>query len=354
MIALDFFCGAGGLTRGFLNAGIQVRAGIDVNQSCKRTYEANNKSSRFVLGDVEELTPDDISVLVKGIPQKELIFMGCAPCQPFSKQRRKVNTNGGTLLARFGELVAGHLPAYVVIENVPGIAKVKGNSTYRRFLRKLEDSGYHVVDGQLDAKWFGVPQTRNRWVVIACRFTEPRLPEKTHGSGKKPYLTVRQAIRRYPRISAGGQSATVANHKAACISSKNLKRLAHTPPDGGGRLDWPNHLILDCHRGEYKGHSDVYGRMLWDAPAPTLTCKCYSISNGRYGHPDQDRAISLREAARLQSFDDKYVFYGDSQAEIGAQIGNAVPVKMAEALAKVLLNLHKLGTKKRLSSTSRS
>lgn len=340
MIALDFFCGAGGLTRGFLNMGIDVRAGIDVNVSCKRTYEANNRPSRFIPGDLRVLRGADIAPLVEGIRRAELIFMGCAPCQPFSKQRRAVNPDGGTLLERFGRLVDEFRPGYVIIENVPGIANVRGNSTYKRFLKRLDNAGYKFVDGKLDAKWFGVPQTRNRWVVIACREAEPSLPERTHGTDARPFVTVRDAIHDYPRIRAGEQSVVVPNHRAAQISETNLQRLVITPADGGGRLNWPEELVLNCHR-HYEGHSDVYGRMKWDAPSPTLTCKCFSISNGRYGHPEQDRAISLREAAKLQSFSDDYVFYGDSQACIGAQIGNAVPVKMAEALARKILQIHR-------------
>jgi len=339
MIALDFFCGAGGLTRGFLNMGIEVRAGIDWNESCKRTYETNNRPARFIPSDLRALRGSDIAPLVSDIPRDELIFMGCAPCQPFSKQRREVNRDGGTLLEKFGRLVDEFRPGYVIIENVPGIAKVPGNSTYRRFLKRLEKSGYKFVDGRLDAKWFGVPQTRNRWVVIACQNGDPMLPANTHGPGLEPFVTVREAILKYPQLSAGGQSVTVPNHRAAQISPTNLKRLAATPPDGGGRLDWPKRFVLDCHK-KYEGHSDVYGRMRWDAPAPTLTCKCFSISNGRYGHPEQNRAISLREAAKLQSFSDDYVFFGESQSAIGAQIGNAVPVKLAEAMARRLLELH--------------
>lgn len=340
MFALDFFCGAGGLTRGLINAGIQVIAGIDVNSGCKRTYEENNRPSVFIPADLARVSPSDLARYIDGVPRRELVFAGCAPCQPFSKQRREVSSSGSNLLGHFGRLVAEFLPAYVVIENVPGIAKVKGNSTYRRFLRSLSELGYDFEDGCLDAKWFGVPQTRNRWVVIASRLTIPSLPERTHGPGLTAYETVQAAIHRFPRLDAGEEAIAVPNHRAAAISPINLERLRRTPPDGGGRMAWPETLVLDCHRGEYKGHSDVYGRMRWNAPAPTLTCRCFSISNGRYGHPEQDRAISLREAASLQSFPDDYVFHGVSQAAIGAQIGNAVPVKMGEALGAAILRLH--------------
>jgi DNA (cytosine-5)-methyltransferase 1 len=183
-------------------------------------------------------------------------------------------------------------------------------------------------------------------VVIATRTGKATLPERTHGEGLRNYISVREAIERFPDLAAGEESAAVANHRAAMLTAPNLERMIHTPHDGGVRADWPKHLVLKCHRGDYKGHSDVYGRMRWDDPAPALTCRCFSISNGRYGHPEQNRAISLREAASLQSFRDDYVFHGNSQAEIGAQIGNAVPVRMAEALGATVirLNLKRLRT----------
>lgn len=341
MFALDFFCGAGGLTRGFLDAGIRVVAGIDHNNGCRRTYETNNKPAKFLACDLRGVRRQDLNAYIRGIPRDELIFAGCAPCQPFSKQRREVDVRDKTLLSHFGRLVGEFLPGFVIIENVPGIVRIPGNSTYRRFIRHLGKLGYNLAGGALDAKSFGVPQTRRRWVVIASRLGKPRLPEPVHGPGHKPFVTVRDAIAHYPALQAGEESAVVPNHRAAKVEAKNLRRLRATAPDGGSRTQWPADLVLKCHSDDYDGHSDVYGRMRWDAPAPTLTCKCYSISNGRYGHPEQDRAISLREAARLQSFDDDFVFYGGSQAEIGAQIGNAVPVRLAEYLGRSIAEMRR-------------
>jgi len=340
MFALDFFCGAGGLTRGFLDAGINVVAGIDVDEGCRRTYEANNQPTRFIAADLRQLTPEDVASLIHGIPNDQLMFAGCAPCQPFSKQRRVVgHRKDRTLLGGFAAIVAEFNPRFVIVENVPGIVKVPGNSTYRRFLTSLRALGYRFAEGRLDAKWFGVPQTRRRWVVIAAQGVQPVMPEPPHGPSKLPYATVRDAISAYPRIEAGGEDPNIPNHRAAKLSEVNLRRLRATPPNGGGRLHWPKSLALPCHSDNYEGHTDVYGRMWWDAPAPALTCRCISLSNGRYGHPEQDRAISLREAASLQSFADDFVFYGESQAALAGQIGNAVPVKLAEALARQVLRL---------------
>ncbi|NOT24144.1 MAG: DNA cytosine methyltransferase [Nitrospiraceae bacterium] len=341
MFAVDFFCGAGGLTRGFLDAGIRVVAGLDINENCRCTYESNNKPAKFLACDLREIGRQDLEHYIRDIQKQELVFAGCAPCQPFSKQRREIDVRDKTLLSHFGRLVGEFLPGFVVIENVPGIVRLPGNSTYRRFIRRLRTLGYEVSEGVIDAKLFGVPQTRRRWVVIASLFAKPELPEPTHGIGGKPFSTVRDAISHFPSIAAGEQSLSVPNHRAASITHRNLLRLKATPRDGGSRRQWPKELVLDCHRGAYSGHTDVYGRMRWDAPAPALTCKCFSISNGRYGHPEQDRAISLREAARLQSFRDDFVFHGETQEEVGAQIGNAVPVQLARHLAMSLLKLRK-------------
>ena len=342
MFAVDFFCGAGGLTRGLLDAGVSVLAGIDANEACRRTYEKNNKPAKFVSADITLLRSADVKRLIRSIPKSELIFAGCAPCQPFSKQRRDMECSRDkkTLLGEFGRLVMDCKPGYIIIENVPGIAKVKGNSTYNRFIQMIGEAGYSYSEAPLDAKWFGVPQTRRRWVVVASRFGKPDLPLPTHGPGMLPYATVREAIQSYPHLKAGEIDPMVPNHRAAEISELNMKRLQATPKNGGGRLDWPDSLQLECHKGDYTGHSDVYGRMKWDAVAPALTCRCYSISNGRYGHPVQNRAISLREAAKLQSFPDDYIFYGDSQKDIGVQIGNAVPVRLGYVLGKAIKAFH--------------
>jgi len=154
-----------------------------------------------------------------------------------------------------------------------------------------------------------------------------------------PYKTVRHVISHFPEIRAGEAHNEILNHVAASIMPINLERIRQTPHDGGGRHSWPRRLYLKCHKGSYAGHTDVYGRMYWDRPAPALTGRCSSISNGRYGHPTQDRAISLREAASLQSFPDEYVFWG-SNKHVALQIGNAVPVKLAEVLGRHIGALH--------------
>jgi len=333
MKAIDFFCGAGGLTRGLLDAGFDVVAGFDIDDQCKESYEVNNETSFHAL-DVRDIDLQKLKSLTRIRKFENVLFAGCAPCQPFSQQRKSSTSHSSTtLLSEFGRIIEEVLPRAVVIENVPGMARVKGYSTFRRFLSLLEDCGYGYEFGVLDAKKFGVPQTRRRLVLIAGFTDEISIPSITHGTQLLPFRTVRDAISHFPKLKAGQQHKSVPNHNCASITEKNLERLRHTPSDGGGRRDWPKRLQLDCHKGGYEGHTDVYGRMFWDEPSPTLTARCHSISNGRYGHPEQHRAISLREAAALQSFPDRYVFKG-SNKHIAQQIGNAVPARFAKALGK--------------------
>ncbi|MBZ5678256.1 MAG: DNA cytosine methyltransferase [Acidobacteriia bacterium] len=349
MRAIDFFCGAGGLTRGLLDAGISVIAGFDADVRCKETYERNNRPAQFYERDIYDISAADVWKALDSRRTNDLLIAGCAPCQPFSKHQRSSGRASGvkagqrnpdaTLLEAFSRLVEAIRPAQILIENVPGLAKVKGFSTYRRFLKMLRENSYEVAEGVLDAKFFGVPQTRRRYVLIATKKRNPSLPSADYGTGLKKFVTVREAIAHYPPIQAGQRHPTVVNHQAAVISETNLLRLRSTPHDGGDRRTWPTELGLKCHQANHKGHTDVYGRMAWDRPAPTLTGRCISVSNGRYGHPSQDRAISLREAASLQTFSDNYVFHGNQQ-HIAKQIGNAVPVKLGEALGRHILSLN--------------
>jgi len=341
MLAIDFFCGAGGLTRGLLDAGIKVVAGIDCDEECRRSYEHNNAPVKFVKKDIRDVSIAELKRLAGVKSFGHVLFAGCAPCSPFS-QKRKVSepSDDLTLLMEFGRIVARAKPGYVLIENVPQMANVRGYSTFRRFVRLLEDSGYRnrIVSDVLDAKRYGVPQTRRRLVLIATRRGTPSLPKPRYGANGRPFRTVRQTIARFPVLRAGYFHTRIKNHVASAITPINIERLIATPEDGGDRRDWPRRLHLVCHPRNYEGHTDAYGRMWWDAPAPTLTGRCHSISNGRYAHPAQRRGISLREAAALQTFRNSYEFFG-SHNHIALQIGNAVPVRLGKELGKHLLRL---------------
>ena len=346
MIAVDFFCGAGGLSKGLSLAGVNVLAGIDNNILCQDTYNKNNAPSRFIHADMKAYTPEDLLTAfpqLREVHRDDLLLAGCAPCQPFSKANNSVaRSPDATLLSQFGRFVEFFLPGQVMIENVPGIAKVKGNSTFKRFIRLLEDNGYSVIYKPINAKYYGIPQNRVRLLVLAARDITIGFPPKTHAAipknGQRKLVTVRDVIAHFPPLAAGQTNTTIPNHVAANLSPLNLRRLQYTPHDGGGRQNWPECLILQCHANGHKGHTDVYGRMFWDKPSPTLTCKCQSISNGRYAHPEQDRAISLREAAAIQTFPDDYIFYG-SNTSIAAQIVNAVPVLLGKVIGAHFLSL---------------
>lgn len=341
MNAIDFFCGGGGMTKGLIEAGINVVFGLDSNPLCQETYE-NNNGIPYINRDVTQVTAEE---LIEEFPilldNDELLMVGCAPCQPFSvlnpnnpSEHRSVN-----LLNEFGRIVQGIHPAHIMIENVPGL-RGRGGEVLQEFLNMLNEEGYEYDYQILNAKNYGVPQNRRRFVLIASRRIEPHIPPATHGDNLLPYVTVFDAIHDYPALEAGQSDENVPNHRAAGLSEINLKRLRSTPANGGSRTDWPLEFWLNCHEN-FTGHTDVYGRMVWENVAPTLTVKCFSISNGRFAHPEQHRAISLREAAALQTFPDDYIFYGNLQ-EIGKQIGNAVPVLLARRIAEYILTQHEL------------
>ncbi|MEI7884381.1 MAG: DNA cytosine methyltransferase [Clostridia bacterium] len=345
MIAIDFFCGGGGMTKGLMDAGIDVLFGLDSNPYCRDTYEKNNLIP-YLCHDIQKVSSKELISKYPALKKNEdLLMVGCAPCQPFSLLRKGTEEHiSVNLLSEFGRLMAELRPAHIIVENVPGI-KGRGQDVLEKFLILLKENGYSHSAKVVNAKNYGVPQSRKRFILIASRIFVPKIPEFTHGDGFLPYKTVSDAIRKYPDLKAGEDNINIPNHRASGMSEKTLERIKATPHDGGGRLDWPDNLWLECHKNGFMGHSDVYGRMAWNSISPTLTVKCFSISNGRFGHPDQDRAISLRESAALQSFPDDYIFYGNMQ-EVGKQIGNAVPVLLAKHIGEYIKFNHNNTTQK--------
>jgi DNA (cytosine-5)-methyltransferase 1 len=288
--------------------------------------------------DIRRLRPSAIADAIRPKSGDRLIFSACAPCQPFSKQRRVKRRldDRATLLFSFVRFVRFWKPHYIFVENVPGIQKMaRQKNDFEKFVGVLERLGYEVEMQTVQARHYGVPQKRDRLVVMASRVGRIAFPRKTHGPDRaRAYSTVWTWIRGLPKIHAGEHHRSVPNHWAANLSTLNQKRIRATP-EGGGRRDWPGRLRLRCHR-DYGGHTDVYGRMRKHAPAPGLTTRCISLSNGRFGHPTQDRAISVREAARLQTFDDSFVFDG-TLIQTARQVGNAVPVLLAERFARQIV-----------------
>ena len=327
VVCVDLFCGCGGLTKGLSDAGILVAKGIDTDATAKETYEKNNPGSTFVEEDVRCITADRIMDNIDR-SGRSMLLAGCAPCQPFSKHvadsrydRRK------SLIRSIGTLVEKILPEYIMVENVPRF--LESPNTHRaRFIHILRSRGYHLDEKIVNAVHYGVPQTRRRYILLASINHPIRVPNGTY-KGRR-FRTVRDTICRFPKIAAGEGLRQIANHTAPKLSKKNMERIEAMSSDGCSIRDLPVRLWPECHR-RHDGHTDTYGRMSWDRPAPTLTCRCISVSNGRFGHPEQNRAISVREAAALQTFPDDYVFYS-SQTNNAVHIGNAVPVLIAKEI----------------------
>ena len=338
LVVYDFFSGCGGTSLGFQNAGLTPVFALDFDEDAASTYRRNFPNVSFSTSDITRFDTSELDELIFDGGTRPTLFCACAPCQPFTKQNttKPDGKKDGRryLLSKFGDLVEKYLPDYVFVENVPGMQRVSGNSTLMRFKKRLEALGYYTTIGIVESQKYGVPQRRRRLVLLAPRHAPISMPVPTHGPGLGiSYSTVSEWIADLPPIAAGETHPNVPNHRAANLSPLNLKRIKATPPEGS-RADWPKELRLSCHtKAGYTGHTDVYGRMKWDRPATGLTTRCISLSNGRYGHPEQHRAISIREAATLQTFPDDFTFIGamNSQAR---QIGNAVPVLLAEVFGR--------------------
>ena len=344
IVAFDFFCGAGGTSRGFKKAGIDIVFALDTDPDVKRTFTSNFPGTIFSDKSITELKHSDLRPLIDKHKDSYKLFCGCAPCQPFTKQ----NTDSPkcdprrNLLTQFGIVIKEHKPDFVFVENVPGLQKVPKDEEgpFPEFKELLDEMEYNVTFGVVAAQDYGAPQFRRRFVLLASKYGDISLPTPTHGKDRdNPYKTVRDAIEGLPPIAAGETCSNydISNHRAAELSELNMKRIKASDHDGGGRNNWTRELLPDCYtrtneNGKtHSGHTDCYGRLWWDKPATGLTTRCISYSNGRFGHPEQNRALSVREAARLQGFDDDFIFTG-SLNSMAKQIGNAVPVDLAFAM----------------------
>ena len=343
--AIDFFCGAGGMTYGLSQAGIKVIAGIDFDIDCRETYEKNNQGSVFIQSDISQLKPIKLQKQLK-LKRKdnELIFIGCCPCQYWSiintdKTKAKKSKS---LLKNFQEFVEYFLPGYIAVENVPGIMKNKNETILPDFLSFLEKNKYRFKKDIINMNDFGVPQKRKRFSLIASRLSDEILfPTPTK---EKP--TVEQIIgvkNGFYKIPAGHKDSSDFLHSTMNLSDKNIERLKKTPKNGGNRLAWKDipELQLNAYKGKDNYFRDVYGRMSWDTPAPTITTKFYSLSNGRFGHPDENRSLSLREGAALQTFPNDYQFLAGSLQKNAMLIGNAVPPEFARKIGETIIQHYK-------------
>lgn len=333
---VDLFCGIGGLSYGMKSKGFKILAGYDIDKTCQYAYEKNNEAV-FHYQDIYKVSAEEISSLYSNNAIK--VLAGCAPCQPFSSyafKNKNKDPKKYSLLYEFARIVKGVHPDIVTMENVSAITKFKLKSVLDDFVKTLEGEGYRVSYQTVFCPNYGIPQTRKRLVLLASRYGEISLIKPTHTP--ENYVTVRDTIGDLPPIKAGEACPTDPFHRCRALTSINQRRIEATPYGGGWR-DWPEELRLACHKKDGgKSFGSVYGRMKWDEPSPTMTTQCTGLGNGRFGHPEQNRAISAREAALFQTFPMDYKFFPDEDSialtKASRYIGNAVPPHLGEIIAE--------------------
>lgn len=344
---IDLFSGCGGSALGFEQAGFEIKVAVDINKTASETFKKNFPESTVFNSDITKLSGKELFKVSGAKTSDDIIILACPPCQGFSTARRNSQRKGDPrnfLIDQFVRIVGEIKPYAFVMENVPGLASGIGKPLFLESVRKLKELGYdEIVYKVVNTADYGIPQRRKRLIMMGTRDKKVKLTLPTP-SNRDPiktdinlpiWNTVRDAISDLPRLKAGEHSDKDPLHVAASVSELNMLRLTKTPHDGGSRIDWPVELYLECHK-KNNGHNDVYGRMKWDYPSPTMTGGCSMITKGRYGHPEQDRAISLREAARLQTFSDDFIFTGSFQ-EVAKQIGNAVPSLLSKKIGLAFL-----------------
>jgi DNA (cytosine-5)-methyltransferase 1 len=362
---VDLFAGAGGTGLGFQQAGFRIVGAVEIDPNAAETYE-RNLGVKVKRVDIRQLSPVAFREEL-GLKEGELdVLVGCPPCQGFSRMRNKGGAQDARndLVLRYLDYVAAFKPEFALFENVPGLIRTEhGRKFHEMLLNGLRELGYEPIEREEDVANYGVAQHRKRVVVLAGRDGPPkRFPEHTHGKPGElevtagllqPWLTVQDAIGHYPALQAGEngeQGGRYSNHIAPSISQKVLNFIRRVPQNGGSRRDVPKKYWLRCHKS-HNGHTDVYGRLSWKELANTITAGCTNLSKGRFVHPEQDRALTPREAAALQGFPDTFIFYcGD----FSAQIGNAVPPPFAYSIAKTLRELLSLDTSRQNTCTDSS
>lgn len=338
---VDLFCGAGGLTHGLQKAGLNVVAGYDIDATCRYAYEKNNEAL-FVQKSVTDLDDSEILKHFNGADIR--VLAGCAPCQPFSSYTnsarqgvQRSEDKRWSLLYSFAKQIAISNPDIVTMENVPLLVKHK---VFLDFVETLKSVNYYVWYGVVYCPDYGMAQSRSRLVLLASKLGKIELLPPTHD--KSNYKTLKDVIGDLPAIRAGETYTSDPLHSSPSLSDVNLKRIKASKP-GGTWKDWPSHLRAKCHQKESGStFTAVYGRMSWDKLGSTITTQCTGYGNGRFGHPEQDRAISLREAALLQSFPVDYDFWPATlkveMKNVARLIGNAVPVRLGEIVGLSIIN----------------
>ena len=371
--AIDLFCGAGGLSEGFRQAGFHVLAGNDVDEAAGKTFAATHPEAAFLPGPIQNYTAQDFLKAARLKPGQLDCLIGGPPCQGFSvyNHQRGMHDERSQLYREYLRIVEGLRPRWLVLENVTGITSAGGGAAVAAILKNLAELGYAVEHRILKAEEYGVPQERRRIVFIATNTDAPiRFPEPTHGDGRLPLVTVREAIGDLPPLKNGQDkgvlgykhapksdyqrllrenSSEVHNHATARLAKINLERMQHIP-EGGSWRDVPVHLLpKGMQRARRCDHTKRYGRLKRDGQASTILTKC-DLHWGAYIHPEQDRTLTVREAARFQSFPDWFHFIG-SRTEQFVQVGNAVPPLLGRRIAEAILEVAAETHRKKLSVT---
>ncbi|MGX9309643.1 DNA cytosine methyltransferase [Pantoea ananatis] len=341
LTAVDFFAGGGGLSEGLKQAGFDVVAAVEIDKNAARTYKANHPDTHLISTDIRYVSGNTILDKLKG-SQLDLLA-ACPPCQGFSSLTRssKVEDPRNSLIGEVTRLIKTLLPKTIMIENVPGITS-RGERYLGEFLNALTSMGYNYSYSVLQVADYGVPQLRKRFVLLANLGNKIEIPRKTHSSKKEDgvsgWKTVKDAIGNMPESVTLDQAYLYGGfealnwHVTRSISDLTKKRLEFIKP-GGSRFDLPDDLRPNCHKGNNTGFSNVYGRMAWDKPSPTITGGCTTLSKGRFGHPEKMRTITIREAALLQTFPENYSFEASSIDDVCKIIGNALPCLFAKIMA---------------------
>ncbi len=349
-VLIDLFSGCGGVTQGFKNQGYQVLAAVEWDPIVAKTYTINHPMVEMYQNDIQNVDPKEMMDRCNLRTGELTVLSVCAPCQPFSRQTRTNKKDNRTkLVLEMIRFVAILKPQFIIMENVPGLGKGKNKKVLDKLLRVLRDNlEYNVLEPQVvDSVSYGVPQFRKRLILIGSRdkiaLSMPEIdyvsPEEAMLCDKEPWRTVQDAFEGLSPLGPGQKSDTDSLHRARNHKPLTIKRLEYIPPNGGSRSSLPEELVLDCHK-RCNGYNDVYGRMDFGQPSNTLTTGCTNVTKGRFAHPTANRAITPREAARLQTFPDSYRFMGGYD-QISIQIGNAVPILLAEAFAEYFYQLWK-------------
>lgn len=337
--AIDLFCGIGGLSYGLIDSGIPVKLGIDQDESCKYAFTVNNNAA-FIAADINNIHGSDLDAYWDSHGYKVLV--GCAPCQPFSSHSNKINKTSRSkdkkwnLINEFLRIIKESKPEIISMENVPNLIK---KEIFKDFVSQLENIGYNVSYSNIYCPDYGLPQKRRRLVLLGSLLGDINIIDKTHND--KEYKTVKDVISKLEPLQAGESSKKDALHVACRLSDLNIRRIQSSIPNGSW-LDWDEDLLLNCHKkSSGSTYKSVYGRMSWEEPSPTITTQFYSYGTGRFGHPQQDRGLTLREGALLQTFPDDYKFYKEKKdinfSKIGRHIGNAVPVDLGRIIGQSII-----------------